>query len=89
MYSLNLGDGGRVLSATYQEFAPCGVAVETLPEGNIADYRYADGVFVLDALPVEAEPEAPPSVEARVERLEEDTAEMREAFDILTSGVTV
>ena len=80
MYSLNLGDGGRVLSATYQEFAPGGVAAETLPEGNIADYRYVDGAFVLDALPVD-EPAPAPTQEERI-------AELEEALALLLSGAT-
>ena len=52
MYALNLGEDGRVLSATYPEYAPAdAVLVETLPEGNIAAYRYADGEYVYEPLP--------------------------------------
>lgn len=52
MYVLNLGQDGRVLSAAIQETAPCGAIVTAeLPEGDIAQYRYLEGVFVYDPLP--------------------------------------
>ena len=91
MYALNLSGEGRILSATYPEYAPPGtVQVESLPEGDISNYKHIDGRFVFDPLPTSEEPEPgeTPAVEARVERLEEETAEIREAFDILVSGVT-
>ena len=77
-YALNLASDGRILSATFPEYAPGDVAVETLPEGNIADYRYVDGAFVLDALPVD-EPAATPTQEERI-------AELEEALALLLSG---
>lgn len=56
-YVLNLGKDGRILSATYEEYAMYdAVIVEELPEGNIADYIYADGQYVFDPLPKPAEP---------------------------------
>jgi hypothetical protein len=62
-YALNLADDGRILSATYPQFAPeDAVKVEALPEGedvNIADYRYQDGEFIYDPLPVEEVEETP------------------------------
>lgn len=33
--------------------------VSTLPEGNIYEYRYIDGEYVYDPLPVPEEPETP------------------------------
>ena len=67
-YALNLAEDGRVLSATYERFAaPGAVLVEAIPEGNLADYRWQDGVFVLDPLPeTEPEPETPSQLD-RVE----------------------
>ena len=57
MYALSLGDDGRVLSATLPEYAPAGaVQVEALPEGDISDYKYVDGAFVLEPLPTPAQP---------------------------------
>ena len=55
-YALNLAEDGRILSATYEEYAPAGaVAVEQLPEGDIANYLYVDGQYVYDPLPVPEE----------------------------------
>lgn len=57
MYALNLSEDGRILSATYPEYAPeDAVIVETLPDGDISDYLYIDGGFSYDPLP---EPEQP------------------------------
>lgn len=51
-YALNLADNGRILSATYEKYAPVGaVLVDELPKGDIADYLYRDGQYVYDALP--------------------------------------
>ncbi|MBS5433858.1 MAG: hypothetical protein KHY12_08900, partial [Firmicutes bacterium] len=59
MYALNLGIDGRVLSATFQEYAPAGTPLaEALPEGNISDYLYRDGAFLYEPLP-RPEPAAP------------------------------
>ena len=56
-FALNLGEDGRVLSATFEKYAPASsVLVAELPEGNLSDYRYQDGEFVCDPLP-EPEPE--------------------------------
>lgn len=51
-YALNLAEDGRVLSATFPQYAPAdAVLVEELPEGNLLDYRYVDGQFVYDPCP--------------------------------------
>lgn len=82
MFALNLAEDGRILSATYPEYAPDDAAlVEELPEGNIIDYRYADGAYVHDPLPKEVAAEAERSTEERI-------AEMEEALALLLSGVT-
>lgn len=61
-YALNLAEDGRILSATYPQFAPKGaVLVESLPEGDIHDYLYAYGEYVYDPIP-ETEPEVEQSV---------------------------
>lgn len=55
-YALYLADDGRILSVTYEKYAPANaVLVDELPEGNVADYRYVDGEYVYDPLP-EPEP---------------------------------
>lgn len=50
-YALNLAEDGRILSATFEEYAPAdAVLVDKLPEGNIYDFRYVNGVFVEEAI---------------------------------------
>lgn len=51
-YALNLGDDGRILSATYEAYAIVGMpVVNTLPDGDITDYKYIDGSYVYGPLP--------------------------------------
>lgn len=58
MYALNLAEDGRILSATYSKFAPAdAVIAETLPDGNIHEYRYANGEYIHDPLPKPEQPE--------------------------------
>jgi hypothetical protein len=62
MYALNLGEDGRILSATYPKYAaPHMPIVDTLPDGDVNEYRYVDGAYIHDPLPtteatVEPEP---------------------------------
>lgn len=71
MYALNLAEDGRILSATYPEYAPeDAVVVDALPDDDIADYLYIDGEFVYDPLPVPEEPEPGPTPEERISELE-------------------
>lgn len=80
-YALNLADDGRVLSATYAEFAPDdAVLVDELPDGNVYDYRYVNGEYVYDHIPV-------PDVEV-VPTDAERIAELEEALAMLLNGVT-
>lgn len=52
-YALNLDDEGRILCATYEKYAPAGaVIVDELPDGDLHEYRYVDGEFVFDPIPV-------------------------------------
>ena len=58
MYALNLAEDGRILSATYPQYAPAdAVIVANLPDGDITDYLYANGAFVYDPLPEPEQPE--------------------------------
>lgn len=55
MFALNLAKDNRILSAW--KVLPNGnydgmPIVDTLPEGNIYEYRYADGEYIHDPLPV-------------------------------------
>lgn len=60
-YALNLDENGRVLSASFvSEFTPDNEArVDELPDGDIYDYRYVDGQYVYDPVPVEEVEELP------------------------------
>lgn len=81
-YALNLADDGRILSVTYEKFAPAdAVLVDELPEGNVADYRYVNGEYVYDPIAVEEPTEPKVSQEERI-------AELEEALAMLLSGVT-
>jgi len=64
IYALNLSQENRVLSATYDKYAPRSQPrVDTLPEGNITDYLYINNEFVYDPLPVPPEPVPEPTAE--------------------------
>lgn len=57
-YALNIDADGRILSATYPQYAPAdAVTVAELPEGDLHEYRYVDGEYIHD--PLHEEPEAP------------------------------
>ena len=59
MYALNLDTDNRILSATFEGYATEDMPkVETLPDGDISDYLYVDGVYVYEPLP---EPEPTPT----------------------------
>lgn len=46
-YALNLAEDGRILSATYPQYAPDdAVIVDALPEGDISEYIYRDGEYI-------------------------------------------
>ena len=67
-YALNLAEDGRVLSATFERFAADGNAVvDTLPDGDITEYRYVNGEYVHDPLP---EPDPVPEKPSQLDRVE-------------------
>lgn len=60
MYSLNLAEDGRILSAcvcfegrVYENIT------NTLPGGDVTDYKYIDGSYVYDPLPEPIQPQEP------------------------------
>lgn len=58
MYVLNLSNDKRILSATDEKFIPEGnPKVETLPDGDISDYKYINNDYVYDPLPKPEPPE--------------------------------
>ena len=59
MYALNLDTENRILSATFDEYATDDMPkVETLPEGDITDYKYINNEYIYEPLP---EPEPTPT----------------------------
>ena len=52
MYALNIDTDGRILSATYAEYAAKGQPiVETLPEGDSSNYLYNGGKYIYSPKP--------------------------------------
>ena len=52
MYALNLDDKNRILSITFDKYAPIHQPrVEKLPEGNVCDYLFVDGEYIYNPLP--------------------------------------
>lgn len=80
-YALNLNMDNRILSAcvvlTNGNYVSMPI-VDTLPEGNLPDYRYVNGEYVYDPLPVEEVITGPqePTLEERIEVLETTTDDM-------------
>lgn len=67
MFALNLGENGRVLSACPSEYAARGqTIVAALPEGDLPDWRYVAGEYILDPLPDAPAAESP----SRLDRVE-------------------
>ena len=73
IYALNIADDGRILSVTYDRFAPAEQPrVETLPDGDVTEYRYVNGEYIHDPLPKPEQPEEKPTQEERIAQLEEE-----------------
>ena len=69
-YALNLAEDGRILSATFEEYAAEGMPIvgslpsgETAEENDISNYKYAGGEYVYDPLPRPEPPEPTPAGE--------------------------
>lgn len=66
MYALNLDTDNRILSAcvvlSIGNYAGMPI-VNTLPDGDITDYKYIDGEYVYDPLPKPVEPNPEPSTD--------------------------
>lgn len=59
-YALNLDADGRILSATYESYAVAGMPIaNTLPDNDIADYKYINGEFIYEPLPEPIQPQEP------------------------------
>ena len=79
-YALNLAEDGRVLSVTYEQYAPKDAVLVTAFPEPVTDYRYVSGQFVSDPLPKFEEPPVPTDTER--------IAQLEEALAMLLSGVT-
>lgn len=77
MYSLNLADDGRILSACIRlEGMEYDNIVNILPEGDVTDYKYIDSEYVYDPLPQPEPTESEPTVEERLSVMEDLMLEM-------------
>ena len=86
MYALNLDTDGRILSATFEKYAPPEQPrVETLPDGDVLDYRYVDGGYVHDPLPV---PEPQPAEPTAEEDLQAMAVDHEYRLTLLELGLT-
>lgn len=84
MYALKLSDDNRIMYAckvlengNYNHLT----VVDTMPEGDITDYRLVDGEYIYDPLPEQEKGEPTRTTEERLTELEE-------AFALILSGVT-
>lgn len=85
MYALNLDTDNRVLSVctvlsigSYDGMP----IVDTLPEGDITDYKYINAEYVYDPLPEQETIDPEPTLEERVEQIEADIAFVAMMADI-------
>ena len=59
--NLDANDGNRILSCTFEEYAPPDQPrVTEIPDDNLPDYKYVDGEYVYDPLPQPEPPEPEP-----------------------------
>lgn len=76
MYALNIDTGSRILSATFDRYAPAQwPRVDTLPDGDITDYLYHADTNSFEHKPLpKPEPPQPPETgdaAAEIERLKQ------------------
>ena len=80
-YALNLDEDGRILSATYESHATPGMSiVNTLPDGDVSDYRFVDGEYIYDPLP-QPEPSRPEPPSGDYATYDELAAAIREGVN--------
>lgn len=75
-YALKLDSDNRILSVTFEQFAEEGaIIVDSLPEGDVHDYKYVNGEYVHgeyvhDPIPKELEVEHGSETERRLSACE-------------------
>ena len=79
IYALSLAEDNHILSAWVVR--PNGnyggmPIVDKLPDGNITDYRYIDGEYIYDPMPEPNPGPSTPTLEDRVDALEDVTDDM-------------
>lgn len=56
--NLDANDGNRILSCTFEEFAPPDQPrVTEIPDDDVTKYKYVDGEYIYDPRPEPPEPE--------------------------------
>lgn len=81
-YALNISETNAVLSATYEQYAWEGcVIVDHLPDGDITDYDFINGEYVLNE-------ERKAEREAQMEALENEVTEVDYLAALERFGVT-
>lgn len=72
-YALKLDSDNRILSVTFEQFAEKGaIIVDSLPEGDVHDYKYVNGEYVHDPAPTEPAIEQPNETERRISACEDN-----------------
>lgn len=62
--NLDANDGNRILSCTFEEFAPPDQPrVTEMPDDDLTQYRYVDGEYIYDPRPQPQPPEPTPTGE--------------------------
>lgn len=70
IYALNLSEENRILSVTYDQYAPKSQPrVDHLPDGNVSDYLYINNEYVYDPLPIPPEPAEEPTADEILDAL--------------------
>ena len=82
MFALNLDNNKRILSAcvVLPSTPKTMPRVETLPDGNVTDYRYDGGKYIYDPIPEPEPPEPEPSDMDRLEAQVTYTAMMTDTL---------
>ena len=70
IYALNLNEDNRILSVTYDKYAPKSQPrVDTLPDGDVNDYLFVNGEYVYDPLPMPPTPTPEPTADEILDAL--------------------
>ena len=82
-YALNLDVDGRILSATYPQYASeNAVMVDILPDRNLSDYLYSNGEFMYQPISDQEEKPPTPTMEERLSSVESDVAALKEETSV-------